>query len=165
MGLRYVIMSFTESQGNFNTYDRGSIIIDGVFSTCGVEIKCGGYLPFGKGLPIDHGLAWIEISGGSLLGNSMNPMHKFAACHLQCRNPKVRLKFEKNYEGFIEKHNIGQRVQALESVAMELQWSSPHELEGGSRKAEMYRSDKASYVCRKLCIGNVDWSLKGQKLG
>jgi hypothetical protein len=48
MGIRDVVQPFILNDADFSTYDRGSTIIDGIFTLGDIEVKAGGYLPFGK---------------------------------------------------------------------------------------------------------------------
>jgi hypothetical protein len=54
MGLRDAIEPFITEGLSFNTYDRGSTVIDGAWVSCDIRVRSGGYYPFGKGLPTYH---------------------------------------------------------------------------------------------------------------
>jgi hypothetical protein len=41
-----------------HTYLEGSVPIDGIFATQGIEATFGGYSPFSEGIYSDHRLVW-----------------------------------------------------------------------------------------------------------
>ena len=69
LGLREALI---EKFGNAqNTHDRGSLLINGIFISEGIQIVQGGYTSHGD-YPNDHRWLWIIIFMQELLGKSMS---------------------------------------------------------------------------------------------
>jgi hypothetical protein len=102
LGMREVITEFHGDEGP-RTYNRGSKPIDGIFMTQDLYIVQGGYMPFGMGIGSDHRCLWLNIRAGVLMRQKMEQSRKFAARRLKYDDPRVRNKYIKHYEQYIEK--------------------------------------------------------------
>ena len=52
-----------------NTYNRGTIPIDGIFASTSLQITQGGYTASDWGMQSDHRLLWIDICSNEMFGN------------------------------------------------------------------------------------------------
>ena len=75
-----------------NTHDRGSLLIDGIFISEGVQIVQGGYTSFGHS-PSDHHWLWIDMSTRELLGDSMSELARPIERKATSKIPSVRERF------------------------------------------------------------------------
>jgi hypothetical protein len=119
LGTREVITEFHGDAGP-RTYNRGSKPIDGIFMTQDLYIVQGGYMPFGIGIGSDHRCLWLDIRTRVLMGQELEQSRKFAAQLLKCDDPRVRNKYIKHYEQYIEKKQLRERSRKLASDAKEL---------------------------------------------
>jgi hypothetical protein len=101
------------------TYNRGTVPIDGIFLSHDLTSVGVGYLPFGKGLLIDQQCLWIDIKVHVLMGKDMEPSKKFAPRRLKCDDPRIRNKYLSEYKMYIEGRDIEGR--AIRNKAKELQ--------------------------------------------
>jgi hypothetical protein len=119
LGMREVLMEFHVDAGPC-TYNRGSKPIDGIFMTQELYIVQGGYMPFGMGIGSDHICLWLDIQTRVLMGQDLEQSRKFAAQRLKNDDPRVRSKYIKHYEQYIEKKKLHKRSRKLASDAREL---------------------------------------------
>jgi hypothetical protein len=119
LGMREVITEFHGDAGRC-TYNRGSKPIDGIFMTQDLYIVQGGYMPFGMDIGSDHRCLRIEIRTRVLMGQELEQSRKFAARRLKCDDPRVRNKYIKHYEQYIEKKQLRKKIRKLASNAKEL---------------------------------------------
>jgi endonuclease/exonuclease/phosphatase family metal-dependent hydrolase len=68
-----------------NTYIDGSIPIDGIFGTQGIESVFSGYSSFSWGMHSDHQLLWIDLDMNQVLGTIDIPLWKPNTRRLQCK--------------------------------------------------------------------------------
>jgi hypothetical protein len=102
LGMRGVITEFHGGEGP-RTYNRGSKPIDGIFMPQYLYIVQGGYMPFDMGIVSDHRCLCIYIQTRVLMGQDLEQSRKFAARRLKYDDPRVRNKYIKHYEQYIEK--------------------------------------------------------------
>jgi hypothetical protein len=188
IGMREVITEFHGDAGP-RTYNRGSKPIDGVFMTQDLYIVQGGYMPFGMGIVSDHRCLWLDIRTRVLMGQEWEQSRKFAARRLKCddprvrnkyikhyeqyiekkklrHDPRVRNKYIKHYEQYIEKKQLRERSHKLASDAKELgltqEQAQEYEQLDALRKKGVY---EAQQQCRKFHAGEKEWSPKMTLLG
>jgi hypothetical protein len=104
LGMTEVITEFHGDAGP-HAYNRGSKPIYGIFMTQDLYIFQCGYMPFGTGIGSDHRCLWIDIR---------------EARRFKCDDPKVRNRYIKHYEQYIEKKQLLDRSRKLASDAKEL---------------------------------------------
>jgi hypothetical protein len=80
----------------------------------------GGYMPFGMGIGSDHRCLWLYIQTRVFMGQELEQSRKFAARRIKCDDPRVRNKYIKHYEQYIEKKQLRERSRKLVSDANEL---------------------------------------------
>jgi hypothetical protein len=119
LGMREVLTEFHGDKGP-RTFNRGSKPIDGIFVTQDLYIVQGGYIPFGMGIGSDNRCLWLDIQNQVLMGQDLEQSRKFAARWLKCDDPRVRNKYIKHYEQYIEKKQLRERIRKLASDAKEL---------------------------------------------
>jgi hypothetical protein len=159
MGLRDAIEPFIAEDLSFSIDDRGSKVINGAWVSGDIRVRSGGHLLFGKGLPMDHRCAWLDIDDANMLGNNPEPVRKSKARRLQCRNTQVRKRFEDVYILHLQNNNMPERSQEGERAAKEKRWTLSQEVEWEIfDDLRLEGVDQAASKCRKLCVGNVDWS-------
>jgi hypothetical protein len=119
LGMMEVIMEFHGYKGP-RTYNRGSKPIDGIFMTQDFYIVQGGYMPFGIGIGSDHRCLWLDIRTRVLMGKDLEQSRKFSARWLKYNDPRVRNKYIKHNEQYIEKKQLLERIRKLSADAKEL---------------------------------------------
>jgi hypothetical protein len=147
------------------TQNRGQRPIDGVYLSLDLDVSMCGYLRFGKEMSSDHLLLWLDIVTSYLLGHDLDLISKVAARRLKYNDPRIRKKYEAVYEEFIETHKFLKQAQVLANVVQEQRWVLVHEVEN----EQLYDLcipgiTRASKKCRKLMMGNIDWSPTAQVL-
>jgi hypothetical protein len=163
--MREVIMEFHGDEGP-RTYNRGSKPIDRIFMTQDFDIVQGRYMPFGMDIGSDHRCLWLDIRTRVLMGQDLEQSRKFAARRLKCDNPRVRNKYIKHYEQYIEKKQLRERSRKLaaddKKLRLAQQQAQEYEQLDALRKKGVY---EAQQPCSKLCTGGKDWSPKTTLLG
>jgi hypothetical protein len=142
-----------------NTYLDGSVPIDGIFGTTGIQAVFSGYLAFAWGMYSDHRTLWVDLDTSTILGTKSIPMWKPQARRLQCRDPKLIKKFNKerlkhaNTNGFQQKQlTIQNPVKKGETIQ---QWKHQQEELDNLRHEGIIKAEKRF---RKLKMGNTPWS-------
>jgi hypothetical protein len=75
-------------------HNRGKRPSDGVYLSLDLDVSICGYLRFGKGLPSDHPLLWLDIVAAYFLGRDLDLIIKVAARRLKCNGPRRKKKYE-----------------------------------------------------------------------
>jgi hypothetical protein len=142
-----------------NTYTEGTLPIDGIFGTKGIDTISSGYSSFGWGMYSDHRLLWIDIDMATTLGTKTTPMWKPQARRLKCNDPLIVKRFNKKRKQHMAKHNFYQIQNDIQSM-IDLGnpsecWSEKVNLLDELRVKGILLADKK---CRRLKMGNVPWS-------
>jgi hypothetical protein len=77
-------------------------------------------MPFGMGIGSDCRCLWLDIQTRVLIEQDLEQSRNFAAQRLKCDYPRVRNKYIKHYEQYIEKKQLRQRSRKLASDAQGL---------------------------------------------
>ena len=140
------------------TFHRGSIPIDGIFTSSTITLIQGGYLPFGT-IPSDHRPLWIDIRYENAFGYKMSEIINPVARRLKSNLPKVRNKFNQDYKQFIRKHHLEERLYSLQSRLTEpISINDAKEYESilNTRSNAIAYADKR---CRKVFMGAIPFSV------
>ena len=100
------------------THIKGRVPIDGIFSTCAINIKRGGYTGFDQGVQgqrTDHRCLWIDISTSDLFGSKTQPIIRFQGQWVKSGHPKIANLFNKKYKEFVIKNSLHQAIYQLEA--------------------------------------------------
>jgi hypothetical protein len=140
------------------TYNRGSAPIDAVFVSPSLLDCQSGYLGFGDAVASNHCCLWLDIPLAVAFGHELQPIPLPKARRLQCRDPRIVAKYNKDFSAFLLQHSLPQQAFSLQShchfpldPSQALEWERLDALRlQGMRFAEKH--------CRKLRKGNVPWS-------
>jgi hypothetical protein len=145
------------------TYHRGTHSIDAILVSHTIHPIKMGYLPFGS-FPSDHRCIWIDISLENAFGYKPPRSSRPSARRLKSDNPQVRNRWLKVYEDFIRSHSLHTRQFQLEATITTPM--SPDQITEYEyiRQKRLEGIELADLKCRKLCMGNVPFSAKYQRL-
>ena len=144
------------------THNRGSTAIDGIFTSHTLQTKASGYLPFGN-FPSDHRAIWIDVTCQSAFGSTVGEAVRPHARRLKSDDPKIRRRFNKEYETFITEHRLEERLYSLqERITLT---PSPTETKELDDIFTLRRQglERAESKCRKLRMGAVPYSQEFSK--
>ena len=110
LGLHKIITTKYHPDEGQSTYQYGSTIIDGIWTTDDIEMIQGGYedLLSHSG---DHCWVWADLSIESVLGHTMDPFTKPVTRKLNCKLPRVKERFQTILEQEYIRHNLQQRLE------------------------------------------------------
>ena len=112
IGLREAITRRHKGHSPYNTYHRGSLPIDGIFTSPTIHIRQGGYNKFQS--YSDHRLLWIDIDTERVFGDFMYRSLRPEMRRLRLGDPVSRKKFN-NIDCHCENQNIVKRSIAIEN--------------------------------------------------
>ena len=92
-----------------NTHDRGSLPIDGIFVSEGIQIIQGGYTSFAVSWS-DHRWLWTDISTQELLGESMSDRARPIERKATSKIPSVRDKFNLALNEHLMQYDMHRKV-------------------------------------------------------
>ena len=95
-----------------NTYNRGTLPIDGIFCTNSIRIKRCGYTALDWGMYSDHRLLWFDICEDDIFG-TLSPIWIPRARRLKLVDPRIVKKFLKKRKELIEGSCLLQRTATL----------------------------------------------------
>ena len=104
----------TKVQKKIPTHQKGSLPIDGIFTSRTIAVHKAGYLEFGA-IKSDHRILWIKVHPNCLLGFKPPKIFHFTARSLQCTIPTVQDLWKKLYKERLRQHNLIQRQFWLEN--------------------------------------------------
>jgi hypothetical protein len=144
-----------------STYKRNtsSTPIDGIWMSPGLDILCGGYLPFDQLFPgTAHRGIWADVTFVSAFGHTMPPIIKPKARRLQCRDPRIVENFNRTLKALMLKHdlpaqfnNLMQKVTYPANQELILEFDKLNALWHFCVK-------RAEMTCRRLRMGQVEYS-------
>jgi hypothetical protein len=142
-----------------NTFNNGSVPIDGIFISNELSILAGGYTSTKWGMASDHRLLWLDIMEVELMGTTAPPVWRPKARRLKTDDPKVVNSFLHIRNKMMLQDNMMERIQALNKEIIDNTMSNSQQQELESldklRVAHILQADKK---CRKLKMGDVPWS-------
>jgi hypothetical protein len=148
-----------------NTYVNGSVLIDGIFATTGINPVVSGYTEFSWGIYSDHRLLWVDLSLIQILGSKTPPLWKPKARRLKCDNPIIVRKFNNSRLKHFDNNQIHYKMQEIKELiaagASMTEWGRKVEALDKLRVEGILIADKE---CRKLKMGKVPWSPELGKL-
>lgn len=137
------------------TSKTGTDPIDGIFvSSTLLGCKCG-YL----GYNFNHRSLWIDIPYTAAFGHKVPAIVKAKARRLKLMDPRTVKKFQAFLEAFLIKHKLNVKAKMLQASASSFPISKSN-----ANKWERYDDlrrqgqQAAEKRCRKLNMGEVDWS-------
>lgn len=140
------------------TNSRGSVTIDGIFTSGSIEVLRKGYSEFGA-FPTDHRLLWIDIHYKNAFGHKMPPISIPGARRLKSDNIKCRKKWISTYERLALESKLHDDIFRLEQEANGLKPGDEFSASQKNRfnKILQKRHDIikiADKKCRKLRMNN-----------
>ena len=143
---------------NIPTYQRGSTPIDGIFLSSTLQLKTGGYLPFGA-FPTDHRFIWTKIKFSNAFGYKMPPLVPPDARRLKTIDPDCVKRFLEYYEQFIIDNNLHLAAFELQEELLQSPMT-PQMLRRYNHLQDMRHKGlkAAERQCRKLKMGGIPWS-------
>ena len=157
VGLKEAITHGRPTPSSHPTFHRGSVPIDGIFTSPTIRLVQGGYLPFGQ-FPSDHRALWIDILHSNAFGYNMSDITNPIARRLKSHLPKVRTKFNHDYKMFIRKHHLEERLYSLQSrLTLPITDADAREYETilNIRTSAISFADKR---CRRIFMGATPFS-------
>ena len=103
------------------TYIDGQVPIDGIFATCSIIIKRGGYASFEQGVQgqrTDHRCLWIDIPTEMLFGSKTPPLMPFNGRRVKSNHPKIANRFNNCYKVFAIQNKLPQKIYQLEAEVL-----------------------------------------------
>jgi hypothetical protein len=141
-----------------NTYLEGSVPMDGIFATNGIEATFGGFGSFSEGIYSYNRLLWVDIEETILLGTKLVPLWAPKARRLQFRNPKLI----NNFNMLCQKHHqkvdiLNKKIKIEELINANVstkEWSILLEELDQLRVEGLLQAEKKY---RRLKMGKVPW--------
>ena len=139
------------------TYHAGSRPIDEIFISRDLNFKAVGYLPFGDG-PGDHRGIFIGIFKDSMIGDSINAIHRQQGRKLKSTDIRTVEKFNNLMKGYLRDQNIFQRMDKLDLACHSSITESQMEEFVLIDKAFVGAFKYANKRCKKLKSGEVAYA-------
>jgi hypothetical protein len=135
------------------TFHLGRVPIDGLFVTAGLgNCRCG-YVDTGE----EHMAVWLQFSEEEVFGSMANPSN-IRARRLQLHDPRVVQRYWDYYANWADEFGYDDRVMALYEK-MQANWTPELADEWNFLDRERHKAmTAAENRCRKLKIGNVQWT-------
>ena len=140
------------------THNRGTVTIDGVWTTRGLSVAGCGLRGFERGMGGDHKHLWMDISFISAFGSNVPDVVRPPARRLKLRDPRTVQRYLAALKSFMKRHKLRQRVLKLEEDA---EFPPSAESRQEYERLDTLRIQAIRYAdrrCRKLCMGKVPWS-------
>ena len=136
------------------TQHRGSTPIDDIYLSHDIHIVKTGYLAFGDG-PGDHRALYVDVSKKSLMGNSLQEIHRQQARRLVTSDQNTVLKFNTLFQKQLNRNHVLERMDALDkSCGLTINQKQSEEYEKMD-KLYVAAFHYANKRCRKLKTGDV----------
>jgi hypothetical protein len=137
----------------------GSVPIDGIFGTFGIQAMLSGYSSFSQGSYSDHRLLWVDLDLNAILATTTTPLWKPQVRRLQCTNPATVKKFNTIRAKHAKKNNLMYQIERVqEKIKQEQQpdaWMNDLEEIDRVRVKGIKKAEKG---CRRLKMGSVSWT-------
>ena len=153
VGMKDVIIDKHGEEKAPGTHIKGRVPIDGIFTTCAINIKSRGYTRFNQGVQgqrTDHRCLWIDIPTSALFGSKTPPIMRFQGRQIKSGHPKIAKLFNKKYKEFVIKNNLHQAIYQLEA---DVCFPITDEQRDRAEKIAKLRSEGIQYAdkkCRRL---------------
>ncbi len=142
-----------------NTFMNGSLPIDGIFGTKGLDVLFCGYTSGYWGHPSDHRALWVDIDLYTTFGGISAPLWRPRIRRLKLEDPRIVHTFNKLRRLHAEVHNLdsirADIERQLENNAPPAEWSIAFERLDRLRVQGMLEAERR---CRKIKCGNIPWS-------
>jgi len=151
----------TTQHGNqsLNTHNHGSAPINGIFLQANLMLTIQlGYLAFGKGIPSNHWVIWVDIPVAALGWLSPPDMVPLKAWWLECEDPWIVACYNQELEKALCSSNLPDRLHDLENTIARnrLTCAQQWQLEAINEETTKAKLTAGS-LCRKLMVGKVPW--------
>ena len=161
IGLREAITEHREQAAQAtHSRNQNNIPIDGCFMSLSLQLHRGGYLPF-EAFHSDHRGAWFDVFNDNLYGFKIRDVPRHKARRMKCDLPWVKQKFTHDYKQLLRDAKLHQRIYYLQTLAQTVPWDDSMSTELNNimtiREKLIMQADSK---CRKLCMGQVDYSDK-----
>ena len=143
------------------THIDGKVPIDGIFVTCAVNIKKGGYTGFNQrvqGQRTDHRCLWIDIPTEVVFGSKTPPIIRFQGRRVKSQHPKIAQRVNTKYKEFVLENNLHQAIYQLES---EVCFPITNDQRIRAETIARLRSEGIQYAdkkCRRLFLGEIPYT-------
>jgi endonuclease/exonuclease/phosphatase family metal-dependent hydrolase len=142
-----------------NTFKSGTQAIDGIFVSNHAQVLQSGYTSIDWGAPTDHRMLWMDINLEDCLGRKLPKFWVPSARKLQLEDPKVVNKFIQLRQIFTKKVKLKERLIQLNDTVQASGFNT-------ELLQELNDLDKlrvsiillSEHRCRRLKVGNVEWS-------
>jgi exonuclease III len=143
VGLRNLIFSRHDSGEAPAMYyhNHSNVAVDGIWAPPCIEILKGGYLPTHEIIG-DHRPIWFELSYNQAFGHALPPLWNPRARHLQMRDPRCVLKYNKLFKQALLAEKLPQRVNDLEAAILNNSMTPAQRLEAWDIDAATTESGK-----------------------
>jgi len=117
-----------------------------------------GYFAFGEGIPSNHRALWIDIPLAALGWFTIPSSIPLKARRLQCKDPRIVKRYNKELHKLLEQHRLVERLQVLSNQTQDqrincAQQREYEEIDALTTQAKIL----AEAQCQKLPVGNVPW--------
>ena len=139
------------------THNRGSLTIDGIFSSTTIQTLGGGYQSF-ETSPGDHRGLWWDAEEISMFGHRSPPPEKVAPRKLQVRQASTVRKYNTHLEHLFKKSSLLERVHHLQEKAV---FPATREVRLEYEALDKLRCQfirEAENKCRRLRMGRTPFS-------
>jgi hypothetical protein len=140
-------------------YALGKFLIDRVYATPDLPFDAASWLQFMPHLG-DHRFAGLDINSKALVGDTLLKIVRPVARHLSCNIPSAVAKYNKLLRRHMDRHQILPQLHHLYSTRngkfTPLQQQQLERLDRVQAEGMLCAEKK----CRKLALGNVDFSLE-----
>ena len=147
-----------------NTFQNGSVPIDGIFGSKGIDILLSGYTSGTWGSYSDHRALWVDIDVYSTFGGVSAPLWRPRIRRLKLEDPRIVQKFIQLRIQHSEKHNLDYIREELDRLLLQGcpidEWSPIFEKLDRLRVQGILEADRR---CRRLKCGNIPWSPEVQQ--
>jgi hypothetical protein len=149
-----------------NTYSNGRFPIDGIFASLAINPVQSGYTPVKWGTNSDHRCIWVDLSFQEIFGSPDPPLWKPSARRLKNDDPRIVTNFNKLR---LEHCHSNKLLDSLISLQHGMHNGTVH-LDAATVQLNLLDNIRldgilhADRKCRKLRMGNIQWTPELQKI-